>query len=242
MTSGVTSVPPRTKSRTAPCPIEGTRLVAGRVASRASRYWANVDQCHSAGPSPSSPRRYARRASTPSAATGAGREPVGVDQLRREPLAELGGDQRIGEGLERGVRVHVDEAGAEHQPGGLDRGCVDMAEIGLDGCDPALSTPTSRSAGGPSPGYTVASRITKSIATSAVCGHCCWIFTQPRVATDPDASSSTQLSPVAGIPSSVRRRNGPGARGRSEHTLELTNCAAGRLVGGSRIDRRSGVD
>ena len=80
----------------------------------ASRYSANVVHVHSGGPSPSSARRYARRASRSSDRRG--REAVGADHLGREALEDLRREQRIVERLERRVRVEVDEPGQSSSP------------------------------------------------------------------------------------------------------------------------------
>ncbi len=49
-----------------------------------------------------------------------GSEPVGVDHLGREALGELRRQERVVERDQRRVRVHVDEARAEHQPTSVD--------------------------------------------------------------------------------------------------------------------------
>ena len=81
----------RARSRApTPWPIDGTSDSAGRVASSASRYSANVVHVHSAGPSPSSARRYARRASRRSGATGAGASPSGQITSVVKPCSSFG--------------------------------------------------------------------------------------------------------------------------------------------------------
>ena len=68
------------------------------------------------------PRAAAGTPGAPIAArgNGGGREAVGIDHLGREALRELRGQERVVERPQRGVRVQVDEARAEHQPAPVD--------------------------------------------------------------------------------------------------------------------------
>src|SRR3712207_856263 len=70
---------------------------------------------------------------------GSRREAVGIDQLGGETLRDLGLEPWIPKRLQRCMSVHVDEAGAEHQPGSIEHLPCDLCrKAGFDRRDSAV--------------------------------------------------------------------------------------------------------
>lgn len=87
--------------------------MAGRVASSASRYSSIDRQGHSAGSAALDARQIHAADLDALAPKRSGTEAVGVDELGRETLADLGLERRVDERPQRAVAVHVDEARGE---------------------------------------------------------------------------------------------------------------------------------